>query len=674
MEFIYPTFLWALLVLAIPVIIHLFYFRKFKRVMFPNVNFLQELKEETSTRNKIKNLLILFSRLLALTALVFAFAQPYIPQGTDIKKGNSAISIFIDNSFSMNAEKEGIPLFHIAKEKARQVIDAYSEEDRFQILTHDFEAQHQRLVSKEDAYALIDNIDPTPKVNTLTKVLSRQKQVVFGQEENEISYIISDFQETTNDLKSYSDSTLELNLIPLQSVQENNVSLDSVWLDSPVPLINQNNKLVVKISNHSDSKAEGIRLSIKKDGQEKPEGVYDIEPQKSIIDTINITILKPGWHKAEVKISDYPVQFDDIYYIAFNVAEKINVLSLNQSKANRYLTALYRGLDIYKLTNQNESNVDYGSLSNYDLIITNDLQSLSSGLASELTSYMNNGGNVLMFPAINGNISSYNSFLSGIGANTIIELTNESKQVNEINTDEFVFNEVYKYKQSNIKLPTTTNNYKINRFQNIDSESLLSYRDGDEYLVKYRKGKGNLYLCSSGLSEDLNDLVLNAEVFVPMLYKMAIASNEHQKISYTLGQDEVIETEQNTSSNQIVYSISGKSDFIPGKTNYGTRVLLSINDQIKESGYNQLNLGDDMLAELAFNYDRTESNLALSGIESLKNLAKSEYVNLYDHSKTVDLSTHIGEKDKGITLWKWSIILALIFLAIETILIRYLPK
>ena len=57
MQFLYPTFLWALTALAIPVILHLFYFRRFKKVYFTNVRFLKEVKDETSMRSKLRNLL-----------------------------------------------------------------------------------------------------------------------------------------------------------------------------------------------------------------------------------------------------------------------------------------------------------------------------------------------------------------------------------------------------------------------------------------------------------------------------------------------------------------------------------------------------------------------------------------------------------------------------------------
>ena len=106
MQFLYPNFLWALAALAIPIIIHLFYFRRFKKVAFSNVKFLKEVKEETSMRSRLRNLLVLLARCLAVAALVFAFAQPFIPSAREVLTGRKAVSLFVDNSFSMGAESD----------------------------------------------------------------------------------------------------------------------------------------------------------------------------------------------------------------------------------------------------------------------------------------------------------------------------------------------------------------------------------------------------------------------------------------------------------------------------------------------------------------------------------------------------------------------------------------
>ncbi|MEM9545755.1 MAG: BatA domain-containing protein [Bacteroidota bacterium] len=670
MQFLYPSFLWALLAIAIPIIIHLFYFRRFKKVYFTNVKYLEEIKEETSSRNRLKNLLILLSRILAVTALVFAFAQPFIPQGDSVKKGNNAVSVFIDNSFSMNALQNETPLIDIAKEKARQVINAYSEEDKFQILTHSFEGRHQRLVSKEDALALINEIEITPAVRELSKVINRQKQAIDSKEENEILYLISDFQKSINDLVTYEDTIAELNLLPLQAVQEKNISLDSVWLEAPVPMLNQNNKLLVKITNHSDEEIEGVRLSMLKDGQEKPEGTFNIPPRTSVSDTINLTLLKSGWHRAELKISDYPVQFDDRYLIALNVPENIKVLAINNTTDNRYLTALFKGLNLYSLTNQNQNRVDYSRIRDFDLVILNDLREISSGLASELDNYIINGGNVIVFPSEFASLESYNNFLNNLSANNLREIQEGKKTVSALNDEEFIFKDVYEYVGRNITLPTTNKNFGLTNYQNRAQESLLRYRDGSNYLVKYVRGDGHLYLCTSSLQSDVNDLVLNAEIFVPMLYKMAIAATKAQKLSYTIGDDEVIEAENKISNGDLVYTIKGVEEFIPGQTNLGNKILLNVNNQISTNGFYSLELDNENIADLAFNYDRDESNLEVTSPADMQLLANKANINLLDASLKANFSSYINEKDKGIVLWRWCLIFALIFLAIEILLLR----
>ncbi|NNE29623.1 MAG: hypothetical protein HKN16_08295, partial [Saprospiraceae bacterium] len=125
MQFLFPGFLFALFALAIPVLIHLFYFRRFKKVYFTNVKFLKEVKEETNSRRRLRNFLILLSRLFAFAFIIFAFAQPFLPLDQEVQKGKKAVSVFVDNSFSMNALSEDVPLINQAKQKAREIVQGF---------------------------------------------------------------------------------------------------------------------------------------------------------------------------------------------------------------------------------------------------------------------------------------------------------------------------------------------------------------------------------------------------------------------------------------------------------------------------------------------------------------------------------------------------------------------
>ena len=672
MQFLYPSFLWALLALAIPIIIHLFYFRRFKRVYFTNVKYLKEIKEETSNRNKLKNLLVLISRCLALAGLVFAFAQPFIPTGNSIKSGLNNISVFVDNSFSMTSTRQDIPLIDFAKEKAKTIVNAYSEEDKFQILTHDFEGRHQRFLSKEDALTYLDEIKISPSVQTLNNVIKRQKQLLETADGNKISYLISDFQKSITDFETYQDTSVEINLLPIQTSQQKNLSLDSVWFDGPIPVLNQKNKLVVRVRNNSGEDAEQVKLQFKKDGQEKPISIRDIPANSTITDTVVVTVEKAGWHKCIVGVSDYPIQFDDEYYVAFPVPDTIRALFVNESGPNRFMNALFNGIPYFSLTNQNANQLQYQQFVNFDLIILNDLKTISSGLVGELGQYLRSGGKVLVFPGKSADINSYNTLLSACGANKITTINKTKKEVSAINTEEFIFSDVYVNTTRNLKLPVSTLSFDANSLAVSSQEKLLTYRDGSGYLSKYRVGDGQLFICAAPLDTESNNLVMNAEIFVPMVYKMAISTSRQKVLSYTISNNVVIETDNKRKMGDYVYKVKNeKEEYIPGQIPNGNKINLDLDDQIKTAKYYDLELDNNAVGQVAFNYDRKESDMTMFTESDLLKFSNNTKIKLIDAALQANITGTISEKDKGIVLWKWFIIGALLFLALEALLLRF---
>jgi len=610
-----------------------------------------------------------------MAALVFAFAQPFIPVDTAVKKGQKSVSLFVDNSFSMNALSEDVPLIEKGKQRAREIIKAHNDEDEFQILTNDFEGRHQRMVSKEDALALVDEIKTSPSVRALSNVVARQKQVLNAPDaDNNIHYLISDFQKNITDIQNYSDTTGEVNLVPLQSVQEKNISVDSCWFDAPVQMVNQTNKLVIRVRNHSDTPADNLRLSLQYDGQEKPVGTLSIPANSYVIDTVALTIQRTGWHEAKIAVTDYPVQFDDHYFFSFNVAEVIKVLSINEVQANKYLNAAFTGVPYFSIDNKGSQNLDYSQFSSYQMIVLNELNAISSGLAFELNQYTKNGGNLLVFPSRNANIATYKGFLNAFQANQLVALEQQEKEVGRVNYEEFVFKDVFEGRRANVKLPVTQVNYKLTTFGRSKEEKLLTYRDGTSFLSKYRFDKGNLYLCAAPLEENYSNLVKNGEIFIPMLYKMAISTAKSQRIAYTIGKDDFLEADnqQLTGGNETVYKLKGTAEeFIPEQTKIGAKIILGVYDQVKTSGYYDLFLEEgETKAKYAFNYDRKESKLDYWNEADLATEIGPNVTVLTANSDT-DYEQLIGERNQGIPLWRWAVIAALVFLGIEGLLLRF---
>lgn len=165
MSFVHPGYLWFLSLLAIPIILHLFHFRRFKRFYFPSLKYLKEQEQEKKSVKKLKRLLILCARLLALAALIIAFAQPFFKQIEETKSGIPVTAIYIDNSLSMSAKGTEGELLSEAREIAKKIITKSAGNTRFFITTNEFSGVERKLHSKATAVEVIDKItlNKTPR-------------------------------------------------------------------------------------------------------------------------------------------------------------------------------------------------------------------------------------------------------------------------------------------------------------------------------------------------------------------------------------------------------------------------------------------------------------------------------------------------------------------------------
>jgi len=131
MQFKHPEILYFLFLLVIPILVHLFQLRRFKKEYFTNVQFLKELSIQTRKSSAIKKWLLLFTRLLLLTFLILAFAQPFFP-GKDSQKSTNEMYIILDNSYSMQAKgKKG----ELLKRAVQDLLEQTPEAQNFSLIT-----------------------------------------------------------------------------------------------------------------------------------------------------------------------------------------------------------------------------------------------------------------------------------------------------------------------------------------------------------------------------------------------------------------------------------------------------------------------------------------------------------------------------------------------------------
>ncbi len=672
MSFLYPQFLWALSLLAIPIIVHLFNFRRYKKVYFTNVQFLKDMKEQTTTRSRLKHLLVLFSRLLAVSFLVFAFAQPFIPKNkNDVEKTSKVVSVYIDNSFSMDAVGEEQSLVETAKRKAADIANAYSAETQFQLITNDFEGRHQRLLSRDEFITAIDEVKISPASHKLSEVVSRQKQALNqSTAETKLVYLLSDYQENITDLVE--DSSIIVNMVPIESNRGMNVAIDSCWFISPVQMLNQTATLLVSITNHGEEAVENGNITLHVNDKTTAISDFTVAAHETVTDTLSFTISETGWQKTEVTIEDFPITFDDQYYLCFHVAEKINLLSISEQTENPYINAMFADNNFFALTNNNSGQLDYSSFNQYQLIVITSLKTISSGLAFQLKEYLNSGGSVLIFPHALADKNSYNTFLSSVNASTLGDWNTTTKQVSKINTEQEIFKDVFDEIKENINLPSAKSSFSFISNARSGEEPLLKFSDNTSFLSKFGIEKGSLYLCASPLDQEITDLPVHA-IFVPMIYKMAINGIRSGKLSYTIGKDNLVEVTDQTEHGETGYKIKGETiEFTPSRNVAAGKLRLGIEGQIQQSGFYEIIIDDAENAEqFAENYDRKESVMKFYSAEQLKEQFENDHRNIIE-SAGEDFSVAVAEMNHGNALWKLCVIFTLLFLAIEILLLRFL--
>ena len=159
---------------------------------------------------------------------------------------------------------------------------------------------------------------------------------------------------------------------------------------------------------------------------------------------------------------------------------------------------------------------------------------------------------------------------------------------------------------------------------------------------------------------------------MPLLYKTAISATRNRRIAYTIGRDEAIETDHQTTGTQSPYKLRGTAgEFIPEQRIVGSRLYLTTSNQIIQAGFYHLFMQPDTtLAQFAFNFDRKESNLACFSAEELQSQS-GELVKVLDLNDEAFLTAEIKESNQGISLWRWFVVLALVFLAVEVLLLRF---
>jgi len=674
MRFQNPQLLYFLFAIAIPILIHLFNFRKHKIIYFSSIRFLKEIKESNRKKSNLKNLLILISRILAICCLVIAFAKPYIP--VDNKdKVTSNVFLYIDNSFSMDAKSIDGRLLSIAKEKARSICNTYPLETNFWIINNDFIATNNNSNNANEIVKQIDDIKTSANTKNLKQIINRQ---VSLNKENSHLYIISDMQisglkvEELNNL----DSNTSLFLIPLTANKNNNISIDSCWINTPVFNNYQEISIYATITNHSEVTLNDQAVFLIINKKQKSQQYTNLKAKESKKISFSFMPDNSEIQQGLIKINDFPISFDNNFYFTLKNTNKADVLCINSNDNNLAITTLFNNdTSLFNFENISVKNIDFNDLKKQDIILINEIQEFSSGFINSLNNFTKNGGSIAIFPPKEIDITDYNNTLNKLGVAKFSKLKTQKTLLEKINIKHPIYKNVFEGNLDKINFPEIKKYYSLIPRKNSNSIDLLTQENKEVFLSVYSKGKGSIYLFNSPLGIKFNNFSKHA-LFVPTLINIATSSIRTESIYNTIKPEDYFTSSKIKNSNSLVHLKNDRTDIITTQKTFLGQQVFYTHNQISENGIYSIEVEGKLKDAIAYNYATTESKSKMLNINELKqwksrnNLESIKIIN----GNTKSLIATINDSQKSKELWRIALIFSLLFFAIEILLIKLIKS
>lgn len=665
MTFLYPTFLWALAALSIPVLIHLFNFRKTTRIYFSNTRFLRLVKEVTTAKRRLKHYLILASRLLFLLFVVLAFAQPLIPAREQLGAGRSIV-LYIDNSQSMSAQLgDKSRAIDAALSFAQNIVELFPPDTRYKILTNDFAPFSNAFKTRSEALDLLAQVRLSPVSRSMEEIKQRLEQ--DGVNRSREFFWISDFQKSTaGKIPAAWDSTTRWHLVPIALAPLPNVFLDSAYLENPFAAGGEKNVLKVKVRNEGRSEVDLLNLKLTINNIQAGTVTIGI-PQNGITETsFDLTTALSGLNRAVISFNDFPVSFDNEFFLALNFTDKINIIEIKPDNAITPVEKVFGNKQVFNFRSFPVGNFNYSLLGQSDLVVVNGLNKLDASLSLSLRTYLNESGTLLLIPGTSPDAASLQQF----AGNNPLKVITGTASLQELDRPDFnnpFFENVFEERSVSIAMPRASRVLDWG----IDRSAILRFKNDQPFLSRFGQG-GTLYLMASPLKSAFTDFY-NHALFVPVMYRIAGNSRKNDsRLYHTLNEDFITLRVDSLSPDESLRLV-GAQEIVPAQRKVSDIVYLDIPKFSVAQGFYNVVSNRDTVSLVAFNPDKAESLLdQFTGAEVHEQMGNGKNITIFEAASTEAFSNEIKARYLGKPLWKYAIMLALFFLLAEVLLIRFL--
>lgn len=596
--------------------------------------------------------------MLFLTFLVLAFARPFIP-ATDESLAPNAV-IYFDNSYSMSNESDiEVSAFEEGIQIMEELVNAYPRDTRFKLITNDFQPFSNIFRTKNEIFERITELSYSHITRTGGEIISRLNSEVV---ENSDVYWIGDFQKSLTGSNIAPDPGYQLRIFPLEYTSFKNIYIDTVFVVNP---FSNSPEFKIRLSNTGNQEQNNVAVKLFINDLQVSTQSVDIPGmgREDIIFEYNKRVQENLYGKIEVE--DFPVTFDNELYFYMKKPARVNILEISDNPQNETIKNVYANKEIFNISSTRPYNIDYNTISDWDVIILNEMNSLPTALSLSLNNFHQNGGTLIIIPSDLADDKFYNRIPRG----NLISKNLEENRIEFASPDynNPFFNNVFEDKTESIDMPE---GQRVIGWGS-DRDAILKLKNGLPFLSKF-PDTGDVYCFAAPFKRKYTDFHYHA-IFVPVMYKIAILNKSLQAGLYQNMNNPVFEVRVKAlRQGRILKLQRNSSELVPEQKFFGKKMVFELPLSESKTGFYDLLYGNDSVGAIALNNDKRESLMEQYLSEDIDEAIMGNNFEVLSNVKSDELQAYFGERFEGISLWKYAVILALIFLLTEILLLRFM--